>query len=144
MHAQKSRTFTSSLFAVRLLKTQIIFLPRIFFAVDRNGNSFGIVARRAAAHGQQQVRLVLTGNLDALVIDSILFDGTIPVNQHHIRAIFGKFGVQVPCFCPPWSCVLSGWFFLAPWGPAAALVLFSAYPIRKNSATNWKYNSVVL
>ena len=91
-----------------------------------------------AYKAKQQVRLVLTGNLDALVIDSILFDGTIPVNQHHIRAIFGKFGVQVPCFCPPWSCVLSGWFFLAPWGPAAALVLFSAYPIRKNSATNWK------
>ena len=55
-------------------------------------------------------------NQDDLVIDSILFDGTTPINQHHIRAILGKFGVQLPCFYPPWSCVLSGWFFLAPMG----------------------------
>ena len=110
--------------AGRLLKAHEIFLPRIFLAVDRNGHRLGIVADRTAADGQEQIRLMLARDLDALIelcerrirhdardlchilalrledlddiiVDAVLLDGTAAVDQDDVLAVLRQFRVQV-------------------------------------------------
>ena len=108
---------------VRLLKADIILFPRIFVTVDRHGNRLGIIAAGAAAHSQQKIHMVLSGNPDTLpqllygrirhhaaildnylaigfqklynlIVNAIALDGTAAVNQLNGFSVFGKFLIQ--------------------------------------------------
>ena len=110
--------------AVGLLETEIVFLPRVFGAMDGDGERLRIVAHRTAAHGKEQVCLVRAGNFHAFaqlvvsgvghdardlrdvlsalfedsgdrVIDAVLLDGAAAVDEHDVLAVFGKFLLQV-------------------------------------------------
>ena len=101
-----------------------IFFPGVLVTVHGNGQGLGIVDDGTAAHGQDEVRTMLPGNGDAFpqlvdggvghdtgdfghvfagfcqnlchrIIDTVLFDGTAPVNQDHLLAILGQFSRQV-------------------------------------------------
>ena len=54
-------------FIVHIFHADIIFFPWIFFAVCGNGNGLGIVADRAAAHGKNQVHIMLFCQFAAFV-----------------------------------------------------------------------------
>lgn len=111
-------------FAIRFLKAQIIFFPRIFFTVHGNRNCLRIITDRTAACGQQKVSMMFPGNLNSFIqfgqcrighnagdfgyiltivlqnlnnciINTVSFDGAAAINQHHVLSIFGQLCIQI-------------------------------------------------
>ena len=54
-------------FAVRFFKTYIIFLPGIFFTINRNRNCFRIVADGSPANCQQKICIMVSCSFNAFI-----------------------------------------------------------------------------
>ena len=109
--------------AGRLLKADVILVPRIFVAVDGNGDRFCIVADRTASDGEDEIGLrfpcardafrelvrrgighdarvlknlltALLENGDDLVIDAVLLDRAAAVDEQHVLPVLGEFLLQ--------------------------------------------------
>ena len=110
--------------AGRLLKAQEVLLPRVLLTVDRDRDSFRIVADRTTADSQKEIRLMLARNLDALVelrdrrirhdardlrhilalclqnlddiiVDAIFLDRAAAIDQDDVLAVLRQLLIQV-------------------------------------------------
>ena len=110
--------------AGRLLEADEVLVPRILAAIDGDGDRLGIVADGTAAHGENEVRLAcprafdalvqffhrgighdarilrnglaaLLQNSDDLIVNTVLFDGTAAVDEHHVLTVAGKLFLQI-------------------------------------------------
>ena len=108
--------------AVRFLEADVVFLPWIIVTVHGYGDRLGVVAAGSAADRQQQIDVIVPGNLHALtefvhgrvrhdasvlydilaaggkhlhdlIVDAILFDGTAAVDQLYVGPVF----IEFPC-----------------------------------------------
>ena len=109
--------------ALGLLHAQVVLLPRILLAVRRHAHGLRVVHHRAAAHGQDEVHVVVARDGRALaqllhggvghharvlehllaglaqdghhpVVQAGLLDGAAAVGQLHARAVLGQLGGQ--------------------------------------------------